>query len=530
MVEGDILSRKRKLRTYLSTVLLTTFLAVIVFPLTPIYGETTPGAPVPGLTIEEAVQLAFKNDPDTRKAELNVEQTQIARDKLAESITFIPTGGMVLPAYQELFNNFQQAEISLGVAKKVQATQKDLVTKNVIAAYTKAIKDKNTLDLARLSLANMQKQMAIRETSRDLGMISSYDWQTIERGMKQAEEGVKAAEATYLSSCLALNALTGQSKDKTFELVSRPVGEQIHKNSLDQEYSRATNDAVLVWRAEQMLAIEQSKQTWVLPNVSSDLSRVLLDQAQVDHEKAKRDARLTIEGLYYGMDALERQIQVVKESNNLAQDKLRMAEVKYRVGTLPLVSITPGQEDLMSARVEAEKTKADLENLRADLAKLKADFYYVTGRTVYESADWSTGSGTSIDLGTVNNKPQTGNRISFTIGAPTYKNGNDVITLDTPAYIKNGRTYLPVRALGESLGAQVSWDEEARTVTLKRGDDRVELVIGNYNIKINGSYTTMEVVPEIVAGRTMLPARYVTEAFDALITWNENDQEVVIFK
>jgi hypothetical protein len=207
-----------------------------------------------------------------------------------------------------------------------------------------------------------------------------------------------------------------------------------------------------------------------------------------------------------------------------------MAEVKYRVGTLPLVSITPGQEDLMSARVEAEKTKADLENLRADLAKLKADFYYVTGRTVYESADWSTGSGTSIDLGTVNNKPQTGNRISFTIGAPTYKNGNDVITLDTPAYIKNGRTYLPVRALGESLGAQVSWDEEARTVTLKRGDDRVELVIGNYNIKINGSYTTMEVVPEIVAGRTMLPARYVTEAFDALITWNENDQEVVIFK
>jgi hypothetical protein len=27
--------------------------------------------------------------------------------------------------------------------------------------------------------------------------------------------------------------------------------------------------------------------------------------------------RLTIEGLYYGMDALERQIQVVKESYNL---------------------------------------------------------------------------------------------------------------------------------------------------------------------------------------------------------------------
>ncbi|MGI6514555.1 MAG: TolC family protein [Syntrophomonadales bacterium] len=308
------MSYKRKLRTYLSAILLTTFLTVIVFPLAPLFRLTATGAPIPGLTIEEAVQLAYNNDPDAKKAELNVEQAQLARDDLAQYVDWIPTGGMVVPAYQELFNNFQQAEISLGVAKKVQATQKDLVTKNVIAAYTKVIKDKNTLDLARLSLANLQKQTAIRKTSKDLGMISSFDWQTIERGLKQAEEGVKAAEATYRSSCLALNALMGKSKDKTYELVSRPVGEQIPKNSLDQEYSRATNDAVLVWRAEQMLAIEQSKQTWVLPNVSSDLSRVLLEQAQVDYEKAKRDARLTIESLYYGIDALERQIQVAKES------------------------------------------------------------------------------------------------------------------------------------------------------------------------------------------------------------------------
>ena|GEM_PF-575693 len=522
---------KRNLRTYLSAVLMTAFLAVIAFPSNALNAQqTTAVTSVPTLTIEEAVQLAFKHDPDVKKAELNVEQAQIARDELAQHVEWIPTGGMVLPAYQELFNTFQQAEISLGVAKKVQATQKDLVAKNVIAAYNQVIKDKNNLDLAYLSLEQLRKQTAVRETSRDLGMISSYDWQTIERGLKQAEEGVKAAEATYRSSCLALNALMGQSKDKTYELVNRPVVEKIHKNSLDQEYSRATNDAVLVWRAEQMLAIEQSKQSWVLPNVSSDLSRVLLEQAQVDYEKAKRDARLTIENLYYGIDALERQIQVAKEAYNLAQDKLRMAEIKYRVGTLPLVSITPGQEDLMSARVEAEKAKAELENLRADLAKLKADFYYVTGRTVYESADWSTGSGSSIDLTAVNYKPQTGKRICFTVGASTYMNGDDVITLDSPAYIKNGRTYLPVRALGESLGAAVSWDEKTRTVTLTRGEDRVEMVIGDYNIKVNGSYTTMEVAPEIVGGRTMLPARYVAEAFGALISWDEKSQEVVIFR
>ena len=339
---------------------------------------------------------------------------------------------------------------------------------------------------------------------------------------------MKAAEATYRSSCLALNALMGQSKDKTYELVNSPVGEQIHKNSLDQEYSRATNDAVLVWRAEQMLAIELSKQPWVLPNVSSDLSRILLEQAQVDYEKSKRDARLTIESLYYGIDALERQIQVVKETYNLAQDKLRMAEIKYRVGTLPLLSISPGQEDLMSARVEAEKARAELENLRADLAKLKADFYYVTGRNVYESADWSTGSG-SGDLGTINYKPQTGKRICFLPWGATYMNGEDVITLDTPPYIKSGRTYLPVRALGESLGAVVSWDEETRTVTLKRGTDLVEMVIGDLQhsnqrqLYHHGSCSGI-VGPHHVAGALCGGCIW------ALISWDEKSQEVVIFR
>ena len=109
-------------------------------------------------------------------------------------------------------------------------------------------------------------------------------------------------------------------------------------------------------------------------------------------------------------------------------------------------------------------------------------------------------------------------------------NGDDVITLDTPPYIKSGRTYLPVRALGESLGAAVSWDDETRTVTLKRGPDLVEMVIGDHNIRINGSYTTMEVAPEIVGGRTMLPVRYVVDAFGALISWDEKSQKVVIFR
>jgi len=40
------------------------------------------------------------------------------------------------------------------------------------------------------------------------------------------------------------------------------------------------------------------------------------------------------------------------------------------------------------------------------------------------------------------------------------------VQLDAPAFIQNGRTYLPVRFISENLGAVVTWDDTAKTVTI----------------------------------------------------------------
>jgi hypothetical protein len=39
------------------------------------------------------------------------------------------------------------------------------------------------------------------------------------------------------------------------------------------------------------------------------------------------------------------------------------------------------------------------------------------------------------------------------------------VTADVPAFIENGRTVLPFRAVGEAFGATVSWDEATQSVT-----------------------------------------------------------------
>jgi hypothetical protein len=107
-------------------------------------------------------------------------------------------------------------------------------------------------------------------------------------------------------------------------------------------------------------------------------------------------------------------------------------------------------------------------------------------------------------------------------------NGQNVI-MDAAPYIKAGRTYVPVRYLGDALGATTEWDAATKTVTVTKGDNTVVLVIGSTIAKVNGADVQMDVAPEITGvGRTMLPARWVAEGLGYQVGWNAALQQVVI--
>lgn len=481
-----------------------------------------------GLTISDAIDLAVKKSSEIQKAQISVRQAEIARDDAAEAVTFIPTGGMVLPSVQQVFNAYQQAEIALSAAKKTLESQKKAVIKNTVSAYVAVIKAKNTLDQARLSLDKLQKQVKVAETSRKLGMVSDYDWNTLQNSLSQAAEGVKAAEASYKSACLALNELLGRPASTEVNLVSRPVITRVAKDSLEQEYSRVINDSVLVLKAQSELQVEQSKQPWILPDTTSEQKQLSLSSAEINWEQAKKDARTQVQNAYYGIEALEKQIEAAQQALALAKQNLDVANIKYKVGTLPLVTAS-GSGDLMTARVDYEKAKVTLQNLQADLVNTKAAFYYITGRDVYDAADWQTSTASTVDAAIIAQPADKGVRAVFTVGSRQYKLNGTVITMDVAPYIKGSRTYIPVGYLAKALGASAQWDGASKTATLTRGSNQVVLKVGDYNITVNGKVTTMEVKPELVNGRVMLPARYVAEGLGATVSWDVKDKSVSIY-
>lgn len=120
----------------------------------------------------------------------------------------------------------------------------------------------------------------------------------------------------------------------------------------------------------------------------------------------------------------------------------------------------------------------------------------------------------------------------FKVGETKYTVNGVEYTMDVAPYVKDGRTYLPVRYVAYALGVDpnnVYWNDETQTVILLKGGTSVQLTIGSKILKLNGNVDIpMDVAPELVNGRTMLPFRFVAQALGAQVEWDEATQTVTM--
>lgn len=103
--------------------------------------------------------------------------------------------------------------------------------------------------------------------------------------------------------------------------------------------------------------------------------------------------------------------------------------------------------------------------------------------------------------------------------------GKEIVS-DSPAIIVAGRTLVPARAIFEAMGGTVAWDEALREVTVVLGSSAVKLKIESKTALVDGNPKDMDVAAAIIGGRTMIPVRFVSEAFGCKVDWN-NDKRIV---
>jgi hypothetical protein len=119
-------------------------------------------------------------------------------------------------------------------------------------------------------------------------------------------------------------------------------------------------------------------------------------------------------------------------------------------------------------------------------------------------------------------------KATFTVGSVDYTVGEEVATADVAPYIKDGRTMLPVKYVAYALGidpSNIKWDQATKTVTIL-GDRVVQVKIGSKDLVVNGAVLTMDTAAEVKDGRTFLPISWVASALNVPYSWDDATKTV----
>lgn len=126
--------------------------------------------------------------------------------------------------------------------------------------------------------------------------------------------------------------------------------------------------------------------------------------------------------------------------------------------------------------------------------------------------------------------------IELWIGKKTAMVDGKSVTLDVPPQIVRSRTVVPLRFIAEAFKAKVDYDTLSRTIFIVFGDIEIVLEIDNVEatmlVPVDGKKVIKIVIldapPFIQNGRTLVPVRFIAEAFGARVDWDSKIQKITI--
>lgn len=103
------------------------------------------------------------------------------------------------------------------------------------------------------------------------------------------------------------------------------------------------------------------------------------------------------------------------------------------------------------------------------------------------------------------------------------------IAMDAKPFIRNGRTFVPIRFVSEALDGEVDWDSVTKKIVIKKAGKEINIWIGLIKSVIGSIVKNdMDEAPILKDGRTFVPLRFVAENLDCTVDWNGSTRTVTI--
>ena len=389
-------------------------------------------------------------------------------------------------------SNLESEDLGLKYdAEKLQWYLTGVSTMDAEGTYTvKAILDNGAYATATWEVKKFQKPVELRV---------DYATTTVELGGKITPEQVvyvdenkveKAAkDAKFAATGYAVQNLSDE-KTITVKTDEKYVGAKITVTAVSEKYDLIdTVELTVAEGASEIAFVDKTAEV----NVNNRLVWNVVDasgnKVALGEKVKKLDVKYVVLDKPEGAKVSTNDVTNAYDLKTKGEGKLALTSNK--IGNVAVQVILKAEYAVDAANADAEKVQVK----------------YYTGTQIF-----AVGNGSVGDV------------VVMSIGSSEIIVNDAKATIDAAPMIQNDRTYVPFRALAEAFGAEVAYDEATQAVTAELNGVKVVMTIGSATYTVNDAEKTMDVAPFINGSRTMVPVRFVAEAFGIKVipTYDEN--------
>ncbi len=324
------------------------------------------------LTYKEALDSALNRNSQVGSAEAKVDRSWEVFDKSMDNIDYIPSGtasGSAAAIARNAFAGYQSASIGYQMSQKQLDIAKESVTYAVKKAYNDILRAQEQKDIATAALEYAENEKKVAYLKETQGLVSSYDFNTIENKVKESKNNLKAAEEALNNAYEKLNLLTGFQNNKRYHLTDIPSIENFEYEDVETQVARVLKDSSAVWLADQQINLAKLNvdlYTFNDPTNPDSYEAKQIDVKIKDYEKAntKQQLEQTTRSLFNNITQLEVNYEKLTTQLSHAEETLKLAKTKYDTGMGVAI-------DLKGAQLQVDQIKQQMFDIVAQLDYLK---------------------------------------------------------------------------------------------------------------------------------------------------------------
>ncbi len=346
------------------------------------YAGGIDGPKVRELSLQEAVYLAVKNNPEIELADLAVKKAQNEYDGASDvayklEYDYVQTHQIGVIKWV----NPKATEVALALAKKRQELAEKTLRLNVETAYYNVLKAERNLAIKREGLKYFQDQSKIALTAFKIGTKAKVDVTIAESAVAGYQAQVTNEENNYRIAVMELNRITGLDLDTPLKLTTKLSIEKIGSTiKLDETIKKALVDNIEILSVKKNLELAEVKY-----DVAKKFGLSAYDTTGIEKKIAEANVRkqelattAVVKQSYLSLFSMERMIEWQTKEVEKAAENARVFLLRYNAG--------------LATSLEAKKATIDLEQAEENLAETIYKYNLLKSQFKYELFSTSSGS------------------------------------------------------------------------------------------------------------------------------------------